>query len=105
MDGPSDYQAEMGRLDAEIAALGPDAFEPPLDGERATRLAYRLYQRASLAGDFAALEAVGVALDSLARQLRPSTDFYFLKASVDFKFHRLKHVQRGLEAGGAALRE
>jgi tetratricopeptide (TPR) repeat protein len=105
MNQLSDYQVELARLDAEIAALEPDAFESPLDGERATRLAYRLYQRASLAGDFAALEAVGATLDRLALQLRPATDLYFLKASVDFKFHRLKHVRQDLEAGGAALRE
>jgi tetratricopeptide (TPR) repeat protein len=102
LNRPSDYQAEVARLDAEIAAL-PDAFEPPLDGERATRLAYRLYQRASLAGDFAALEAVGASLDDLARQLRPASDLYFLKASVDFKFHRLNDVRHALESGGAAL--
>ena len=105
MNHSSDYQTEMARLDADIAALEPDAFEQPLDGERATRLAYRLYQRASLAGDFATLEAVGTTLDSLAKQLRPATDLYFLKASVDFKFHRLNHVRRDLEAGGTALRE
>src|SRR5262245_39518966 len=102
---PSDFQADMARLDAEIAELEPGAFQPPLDGERATRLAYRLYQRASLAGDFPTLEAVGTTLDSLARQLTPATDLYFLKASVDFKLHRLKGVRRALKAGGRALRE
>src|SRR5215468_5978549 len=105
MNRPSDYQIEMARLDAEIAALEPDAFKPPLDGERATRLAYRLYQRASLAADFAALDAVGETLDPLALQLRPATDLYFLKASVDFKFHRLKDVRRDFELGGEALRD
>ena len=105
MKKTSDYQIEIARLDAEIAALEPDALKPPLDGERATRLAYRLYQRASLAGDLAALESVGATLDRLALQLTPATDLHFLKASLDFKLHRLKDVRRDIEVAGAALRE
>lgn len=99
MSKPSDYEIELARIDADIAALAADAFGPPLDSERATRYVYRLYQRASLTGDLDELEAAGAAVVRLIGKVRHAGDLYFLKANLDFKFHRLADVRRDLEEG------
>jgi tetratricopeptide (TPR) repeat protein len=98
MTKPTDYETELARIEREIAALEPDAFRRPLDVERATRYVYRLYQRGSLTGDFARLEAAGAAVERLIPEVRHAGDLYFLKANLDFKFHRLSDVRRDLEA-------
>jgi tetratricopeptide (TPR) repeat protein len=99
MNKPTDYDNELARLEREIAELEPEAFRPPLDAERATRYVHRLYQRASLGGDFDDLEAAGAALDRLIGKASHTGDLYFLKANLDFKFHRLSEVRRDLAAG------
>lgn len=96
----TDYAAELARLAAEIAAL--EAAAPPQgpdpDRTRARQLAYKRYQHASLRGDFAALDAVDQAIGALIAPVRPDPDLSYLKANLDFKFHRLQAVQRNLEA-------
>lgn len=104
MTTPSDFEIELARIDEDISRLAADALAPPLDCEKATTFVYRLYQRASLSGDFAELEDAGVALEKLIGQVRHTGDLYFLKANLDFKFHRLADVRRDLEAG-TGLRE
>jgi tetratricopeptide (TPR) repeat protein len=98
MSKPTDYEIELARIDEELVTLAPDAFRAPLDAERATRYVYRLYQRASLSGDFGELESAGAAITRLIAEVRHKGDLYFLKANVDFKFHRLGDVRRDLEA-------
>ncbi len=99
MTQPTDYETELARIERELAELSPDALRPPVDVERDTRYVYRLYQRASLGGDFEDLEAADAAIDLLIGRARHTGDLYFLKANVDFKFHRLADVRRDLEAG------
>lgn len=94
----TDYEAELRRIDEDISTLEADALVPPLDAEKATLFVYRLYQRASLTGDFDELEAAGDAIDGLIPRLKQTSDLYFLKANLDFKFHRLAEVKRDLEA-------
>jgi tetratricopeptide (TPR) repeat protein len=98
MNQTSDYRAELARIDEEITALEPGAPKPAADTDRAKRLAYCCYQRASLRADFAALEAVGEMIDGLIVPSRLDPDLCFLKANLDFKFHRLDAVRCGLKA-------
>lgn len=98
MNKQTDYEIELGRIDREISELGAGSLRAPVDTERATRYVYRLYQRASLTGDFAQLEVAGAAIDELAGQFRHPSDLLFLKANLNFKFHRLAEVRRDLEA-------
>jgi tetratricopeptide (TPR) repeat protein len=104
MNEPTDYEAELARIDEDISALEAGAFGPPLDTEKATRFVYLRYQRGSLKGDFDELEAARTLIDHLIPQVRHASDLYFLKANLDFKFHRLADVRRSLEAD-AGLRE
>lgn len=97
-DKPTDFEIELGRIDKEISELRDTAFAAPFDSERATRFAYRLYQRASLTGDFAALEVAEAASNRAIGQVRNTADLYFLKANLDFKLHRLSDVKSNLEA-------
>lgn len=98
MNKPTDYEIELARIDRDISSLGTDALSPPLDAERATRLVYRLYQRASLTGDLEELEAAGAEIERLVERVAQKSDLYFLKANVAFKLHRLADVRSCLEA-------
>ncbi|HEX8129395.1 MAG TPA: tetratricopeptide repeat protein [Pyrinomonadaceae bacterium] len=97
MSTPTDFEIELERIDRDISELEGRALADPLDTERATRFAYRLYQRGSLLGDFAQLEAAGAVLDDLIGRISRVSDLCFLKANLDFKFHRLADVKRDLE--------
>lgn len=96
----TDYAAELARIAADITTLEASAppREPDPDRTRARRLAFKRYQRASLRGDFAALEEVDREIGALIAPVRPDPDLSYLKANLDFKFHRLGAVRRNLEA-------
>jgi tetratricopeptide (TPR) repeat protein len=87
------YAADMRYIDDDIAALsrttGP---------EQITRHAYRLYQKASISGDLAALTAVIPTIDDAIKLLSNPGDLYLLKAHAAFKLHKLADVDAALRA-------
>lgn len=93
----SDFDVELGRIDQDIRELEPEALSNHADSQTTTRFVYRLYQRGSLSGSFADLEVAEDAIDKAIGKLGPLADLYFLKANLDFKFHRLAEVRRDLE--------
>ncbi len=95
----TDFEVELKRIEDAIAELEDSALTPTIDSEKATKFAYLLYQRASLTGDLAGLTVVEAALNAAIREIGPAGDLYFLKANLDFKFHRLADVARDLEMG------
>jgi tetratricopeptide (TPR) repeat protein len=97
----TDYDTELARIEAEIAALQapPEARDPGKDREK--RIVYKRYQHASLRGDFRALDTVSRAIDALVDPARPDPDMCYLKANVAFKFHRLDIVRHALDASPA----
>lgn len=104
MQTQTDFEKELARIDEQLSGLGPAALAEPLDTLKATEYVYRLYQRASLTGDMRELEEAGAAVQSLLGRVPNPSDLYYLKASLDFKFHRLPEVRRSL-ADSPALRE
>lgn len=104
MDKPSDFQIELERIDRDISELREAALAARVDSQTATKFAYRLYQRASLAGNLSEFAAAEAAIENAIRQIGPAPDLYFIKANVDFTFHRLAEVRRDLELG-ASLRD
>jgi tetratricopeptide (TPR) repeat protein len=104
MNKPTDFEAELARIDKEIAELDSHALAAPLCIESAMRYVYRLYQRATLTGRLDELTAAESAIDRLIKDVRHPSDLYFLKANIDFKFHRLTDVRRDLESD-AELRD
>lgn len=95
----TDFEIELERIDKELSELQGSALTAPINSENATRFIYRLYQRASLTGSFGELEDAASALTTAIERLPPSPDLYYLKANIDFKFHRLADVRRDLEMG------
>src|SRR6266702_324930 len=95
----TDYEVELERIDEAIAGLAGGTLPVSVDSERATKSVYLSYQRASLTGNLADLGGVETALNQLIREIGPAGDLYFLKANLDFKFHRLADVRRALEIG------
>jgi len=104
MTARTDYQAELDRIDTDIAELGEGAFAARLNAETVTKLVYRLYQRASLSGNLAELDEVETAIDKAIEGLGPAPDLCLLKANLDLKLHRLGEARRDLDAG-PGLRE
>ncbi len=99
MNQLSDFKIEMERIDKEISELKHSALTVPINSEKATRFVYYLYQRASLTGDFAELEVASATITRVIAQMSHPLDLYFLKANLDFKFHRLADVKLDLEMG------
>jgi tetratricopeptide (TPR) repeat protein len=104
MSKPTDFEIELGRIDSDLRELGGDALDVHADSERTTRFAYLLYRRGSLTGDLAELERASKAVERAIPRVGNPADLYFLKANLDFKFHRLADVRRDLEAS-AELRD
>lgn len=99
MNKRTDFEIELERIDQAIGELESGAFAPPIDSERATKYVYLVYQRASLTGNLAAFDVAEKSLKRAIEELGAASDLYFLKANLDFKFHRLADVRNDLEAG------
>jgi tetratricopeptide (TPR) repeat protein len=93
------YAAEIEQIEEEIAASsGEAALDPPIDAGRMTQYVWRLYQRASLAGDFVGLaRAEHAAAQAIPRLAHPG-DLYLLKANIALKLHRLDDAEAALAA-------
>lgn len=104
MDHRTDFEIELERIDREVAELQESAQNAPFDHLQATAFAYRLYQRASLTGNLKELAAAETAINSAMRRVSNPADLYFLKASLDFKLHRISDARRNLSLV-AGLRE
>jgi len=87
------YAAEMRRIDDSIATLCGAS-----DPDRITRRLYSLYQKASIACDFAGLSVIIGAIDDSIIGLTNPGDLYLLKAHAAFKLHKLADVQSALRA-------
>ena len=95
---PTDYDAELGRMQKEILAMNASALVPPIDVPVATRFVYRLYQRAILSGSPADLQAAENAIDRAIREIGPLVELYLLKANLDFKLHRMERTEADIAA-------
>ena len=93
------YEAELERIDEAIVRIAAEPIVASVDSERETKFVYLLYQRASLTGNLEELANVEVALSEAIQKCGPAGDLYFLKANLNFKFHRLAEVRRDLETG------
>ncbi len=94
MAAAAGYAAEMRHIDEDIAALSGAS-----DPEQATRHVYRLYQKAAISGDLAALTAVISSIDDAITFLSNPGDLYLLKAHAAFKLHKLVNVDAALRSG------
>jgi tetratricopeptide (TPR) repeat protein len=97
--GSAGYQAELRRIDQDIAGLGgAEALSPPIEPQRVTRYLFLLYQRASIAGDFAGLGTVVRTIERTVPRLAHPGDLYLLKANAACKLHRLADAEAALLA-------
>lgn len=88
------WEAELQRIEDDIASASDSVLEPPIQLENATKYVYRLYQRASLGGDLCELAVAEQAIDHLIPQLQHPDDLLLLKANLAFKVHRLERVEQ-----------
>jgi tetratricopeptide (TPR) repeat protein len=95
---PTAYETELSRIQKDISDLKDGALSAPLDVAKATRFAYRVYQRAILSGNPADLQAAESAIDRAIGEIGPLADLYLLKANLDFRLHRLEKADRDINA-------
>lgn len=99
MAPPAGCAAEIEKIDADIAASGgAAALDPPTDAARVTHYVWRLYQRASLAGDLAGLAAVERAIARAVPQVAHPGDLFLLQANIALDLHRLDDAEAALAA-------
>jgi tetratricopeptide (TPR) repeat protein len=92
----TDFEIELEQIQRNIAELTAGARTSSIDAEKITRIAYLLYQHASLTGGGAEFEVTESAINNALRLVGPWPDLCLLKANLDFKFHRLANVKEDL---------
>jgi tetratricopeptide (TPR) repeat protein len=92
----SDYEVDLGRIEADLAEMGGAAFTAPVKSAETTLYVYRLFARSSLNGNLKELRAVEAAIDRAIECVGPAEDLCLLKANLDFKLHRLAETRRDL---------
>src|SRR6476659_5529903 len=97
MNNSTDYEMELRRIDAEMSKLKEKMSSGQMDAGTTTRLLYHMFHRASLSGSFAEFEVTETAIDNAILQIGPWPDLCFLKANLDYKFHRLPKTKQDLE--------
>ena len=95
-DTLSDYEADLKRIEADLAELGGAAFAVPVKSGETTLYVYRLFARGSLNGNLKELRAVEAAIDRAIECVGPAEELCLLKANLDFKLHRLAETRRDL---------
>lgn len=89
---PSSYDAEISRLESQIAA----AAAAPVDLESATKHAFFVYRKATLTGEYSDFQAAEKAIAAAIAAVGPSEDLLFLEASFHSKVHRLEPARQTL---------
>jgi tetratricopeptide (TPR) repeat protein len=85
----SDYDADLARLQKQADELRAAPKPDP------AMLAAILYRRASMTADFVELQAAEKAIDEAIR-IAPTPDLLLLRASFNFKMHRLQRAKQDL---------
>ena len=91
---PSDYDADLRRLERLIAAARG---APSLPGEAAGDLALLLGERSALTGDPLHARAAAAALDEALARSGPAPRLVLARAELDLRYHRLPEARRALD--------
>jgi tetratricopeptide (TPR) repeat protein len=92
----TDYGTEIAEFDKAIAELQMRSTSALLDLDASTRHANLLYQRATLTGNLAALDAVESMIAESVRVHGATEDLILLLSHLHFKLHRLSDVRDDL---------
>jgi tetratricopeptide (TPR) repeat protein len=94
--GRTDFDVEIGALDAEIASLRASSGTAQPDAS--VRLAYRMYTHAALTGRADDFNGLAAFVDRLRHDLGPQRDIVLLRSTLDLRVHRLDEARAQLEA-------
>jgi len=90
---PTDFAADLARLDAAIGELDKSSASP---SQQTARRAQLLYRHAVLTGTPSGYTTASTAIAAAFRDGPPSADLYLLKAQIDFTLHRIADAKRDL---------
>jgi len=92
-----DYDTELGQTRADVARLHSALAREPDDVSGATRLLYRRYHLATLAGQVDDLPALRHEVEDAIGRLGLNGDLCLLTGQIDFTLHRFSDVVTDLE--------
>lgn len=103
------YQIELEQIGKDIWTIEHNAAGTAAEIETPGKIAYLLFRRASLTGDYGDFMATETAIDRAVAQSGSSEELCLLKANLDFKLHRFSQIRKDLEmapdAAGSPLFE
>jgi tetratricopeptide (TPR) repeat protein len=93
----SAYQAELDQIAQDIRSAENGSIDSISEGEKAGKIAYLSFRRASLTRHDADFKTVERAIDHALELPGPTEDLYLLKAKLDFSRHRFSQAKEDLE--------
>jgi tetratricopeptide (TPR) repeat protein len=93
----SAYQIELDQIGKDIWTVEHNAAGTPGEIGTAGKLAYLLFQRASLTGDYGDFGAAQEAIDRALAQSGPLEELCLLKANLHFKLHQFSQIRKDFE--------
>ena len=92
----SAYQAELEQIGQDIWSAEHGNIDSRIGIEKAGKIAYLLYRRASLTSEDGDFKTVEKAIDRALEEAGPLEDLYLLKAKLDFTRHRFPKAREDL---------
>lgn len=91
------YQIELEQIGKDISTIEHNAAGTAAEIETPGKMAYLLFRRASLTGDYGDFKVAATAIDRALAQSGSPEELCLLKASLDFKLHRFSQVRKDFE--------
>jgi tetratricopeptide (TPR) repeat protein len=93
---PTDYEVELEKVQNDLLNE-KSVSDGPIGKEKALRLIYLHYLKASLTGNLKDLKEAEIGIDNAIRDVGPSEELYLLRANLNLKLHRLENVKHDLD--------
>jgi tetratricopeptide (TPR) repeat protein len=94
---PTDYEVELEKVQNDLLNEKKSVSDDPIGKEKALRLIYLHYLKASLTGNLKDLKEAEIGIDNAIRDVDPSEELYLLRANLNLKLHRLENVKHDLD--------
>ena len=99
---PSAYDLELKQIAKDIRMID-QGISSAAPIEKAGKIAFLLYRRASLTGDYGDFRTAESAIDRAVAQSGAWEELFSLKANLEFKLHRFPQIRDDLKKAGDAI--
>lgn len=91
------YQIALEQIGKDIWTIEHNAAGTAVGIETPGKMAYLLFRRASLTGDYGDFKSAETAIDRALAQSGSAEELCLLKANLDFKLHRFSQIRKDFE--------